>query len=116
MVNQCSVPPLPPKVPEVVKERSTPPRQPFTTSLANTATPKTRKSTGSTSHRRAESENGASSRKNRPSPSRKSRKSFLERARKEGRSPGELELIETIEREIVLGKVDVSWDSIGTSF
>jgi hypothetical protein len=27
-----------------------------------------------------------------------------------------LELIETIEREIVQGKVDVSWDSIGILF
>jgi hypothetical protein len=75
---------------------------------------KIRRSGGNIStHRRAESANHATTRRRNR---RNSHDSFLEKAREEGRATGELELIETIEREIVQGKVDVSWDSIGILF
>jgi hypothetical protein len=80
-----------------------------------TATPpKVRKSTGQQSLQRRTEYGKSIPRPNQPQrSSKKSQLTFLEKAREEGRATGELELIETIEREIVQGRVDVSWDSIG---
>lgn len=110
---------MPPKAPESVDTSKPSARPPFTTSMSRSTTPpshKIRRSGGnvSTCRRTEPSANAESRRRNRQS-HRRSQGSFLEKAREEGRSTGELELIETIEREIVQGKVDVSWDSIGIS-
>jgi hypothetical protein len=99
---------------ETSRDRSSSaPRPPFVTS-ATTTPPKIRRSTGHQSLQRRTEYGKTIPRPNQPQRSlKKSQISFLEKAREEGRSAGELELIETIEREIVQGKVNVSWDSIG---
>lgn len=81
---------------------------------SNTTGSKVRKSTGGI----AESKKGKTTNNNRNTNGnannrQRIQKSFLEKSREEGRPSGELELIETIEREIVQGKLNVTWDSIG---